>query len=90
MNWPRLIFAIILLVVGGTMIAYNATIFWLIVVRKEPAPSVVPIFGGVIAAAGIAMLPITGSWHWTRVPLVIDWGGFRILLAYWLQQRKRA
>ena len=86
MNWPQLIFAVVLLAIGGTFIAYNAVIFWLTVVRKEGAPSVAPIVGGVIAAVGVAALPIAGSWQWAWVPLVIDWGGFRIFLSHWFSR----
>jgi hypothetical protein len=86
-NWPQLIFAVVLLVVGGAFIAYNAMIFWLTVVQKEDAPSVAPIFGGVIAAVGIVALPVTGSWQWAWIPLLIDWGGFRIFLSHRLWQR---
>ena len=88
-NWPQLIIAVILLIIGGGFIAYNAMIFWLTVVRKEDASSVLPIFGGVIAAAGVAILPVSGSWYWAWVPLVIDWGGFRIFLAHWYAQRSK-
>lgn len=87
MNWPQLIFAVALLLVGGAFIAYNAVIFWLTVVRKEDAPSVAPLFGGIIAAAGVAALPVAGSWQWAWVPLVIDWGGIRIFLSHWLSRR---
>jgi len=86
-NWPQLIFAVALLLVGGAFIAYNAMVFWLTVVRKEHAPSVAPIFGGVIAAAGVVALPVAGTWQWAWVPLVIDWGGFRIFLSQWLSRR---
>ena len=89
MNWPRLIFAAILLIIGGGFIAYNAMIFWLTVVRKELAPSVAPIFGGVIAAAGILVLPVNGSWQWAWVPLVVDWGGFRIFIAHGLNAHSK-
>ena len=87
MNWPRLIFAVALLVIGGALITYNAMVFWLTVVRKDHAPSVAPIFGGVIAAIGVAVLPVTSSWMWAWIPLVIDWGGFRIFVAHWLSGR---
>lgn len=83
MNWPQLIFAVALLVIGGVFIAYNAMVFWLTVVRKDDGPSIAPIFGGLIAAAGIAALPVAGSWHWAWIPLLLDWGGFRILLSHW-------
>lgn len=83
-NWPRFIFAIVLLLIGGVFIAYNAMIFWLTIVRKEEAASVAPVFGGVIAAAGLVVLPVAGSWHWAWVPLLMDWGGFRIFFSHWL------
>jgi hypothetical protein len=68
MNWPQLIFAIALLVIGGAFIAYNALVFWLTAVRKEDATSVAPIVGGVIAAAGVAALQVAGSGLNTTAP----------------------
>lgn len=88
MNWPQLIFAVVLLIVGGTFIAYNAVVFYLTVIRKEQAPSVAPIFGGVIAAVGIAVWPVSGTWMWAWIPLVIDWGGFRIFFSHWWSERR--
>jgi hypothetical protein len=87
MNWVQLIFASALLIVGGVFIAYNATIYWFTVIRKEEAPSAAPIVGGVIAAAGIATLPVTSSWHWAWVALLIDWGGIPGFLYHWLRER---
>ena len=80
MIWPQLIFSAVLLVIGGVMIAFNAVVFWCTVIRKGHASSVLPIFGGVIAAAGIATLPVPESWKWAWVPLVTDWGGLPIFL----------
>ncbi len=74
-SWPRLTFAVTLLIIGGGMIAFNAMVFWLAVVRGGDAPSVAPVFGGVIAATGVAVLPFAGSWQWAWVPLIVDWGG---------------
>ncbi len=85
--WPQMVFGITLLIIGGVFIAYNATIFWLTVVRKEHASSVAPIFGGVIAAAGIAILPVSESWKWLWIPLVIDWGGIPFFLSGWYSTR---
>jgi len=90
MNWPQLIFAVVLLTIGGVLIAYNAMIFWLTVIRKDHAPSVAPIFGGVIAAIGIAVLPVTWGWKWAWVPLVLDWGGIRIFVSHWLSERAKS
>ena len=88
--WPQLTFAVTLLIIGGCFIAYNAMVFWLTVIRQDYAPSVAPILGGVIAATGIVVLPVTGSWHWAWIPLVVDWGGFRILLAGWYEKRVKS
>jgi len=89
-NWVQLVFAVALLLVGGVLIAYNAMIFWLTVVRKEEAPKVAPIVGGVIAAAGIVALPVDGSWTWAWVPLLIDWGGLRIFVSHWMSRRAKS
>ena len=80
-SWPRLTFAVTLLIIGAVIIAFNAMVFWLAVVRGRDAPSVAPVFGGVITAAGVAVLPFAGSWQWAWVPLIFDWGGLPRLLA---------
>jgi hypothetical protein len=82
---PQLTLAVSLLVGGGAVIAMNAMVFWLTLVRRDHASSVVPLVGGALAAAGVALLPFTGSWHWAWLPLLIDWGGLPRFLAalYW-------
>lgn len=87
--WSRLVFSITLLGVGGVFIAYNARAFWLEVVLKEHAPSVLPIFGGIIAGIGIAILPVVGSWKWAWIPLLLDWGGLGMLYSAWLERRTK-
>lgn len=89
-NWPQITFAVTLMIIGGVFVAFNAMVFWLTVVRKGHASSVAPILGGVIAAAGIAFLPVAGSWVWAWVPLVIDWGGFPIFLVGWCTERSES
>ena len=87
--WPRVTLALTLLVIGGAFIVFNAKTFWLTIIRKGHAPSVAPIVGGVIAAAGIVVLPISGSWQWAWTPLVIDWGGLpNIVAACWMGRVK--
>lgn len=86
-NWPQFTFAVTLLIIGGALIAYNAMVFWLTVVCKEEASSIAPIFGGVIAAAGIVILPVSDSWMWLWIPLVMDWGGLPHLLTAWYLAR---
>jgi hypothetical protein len=87
--WPQPTAAITLLVAGGAFIAFNAMIFWETVVRKEHAPSVAPIFGGVLGAAGVALLPFPETWKWAWVPLVLDWGGLPLLIVAWYQRRAK-
>jgi hypothetical protein len=84
--WPRLTAAVSLLIVGGGFIAFNAWIFWQTVIRKAHAPAVAPIFGGIIAAAGVAILPVTGIWKWAWIPLLIDWGGLPMFVAAWYER----
>ncbi|MDH4322893.1 MAG: hypothetical protein OEW90_02005 [Betaproteobacteria bacterium] len=88
-NWPQLIFAAGLPVIGGAFIAYNAMIFWPTVGRKEDAPSVAPIFGGVIAAVGIFVASRR------ELATVLDTAshrlaGFRIFLSHWLSKRAKS
>ena len=88
--WPQMVFAITLLIIGGAFITFNAMIFWFTVVRKENASSVAPIFGGIFAAIGIAILPVSESWKWLWVPLAIDWGGLPFFLSGWYSKRMKS
>lgn len=88
-NWPRPVFAATLLAVGTGFIVYNARVFWLTVVRKGEASSAAPIFGGIIAAAGVALLPLEGSWKWAWLPPLLDWGGLPMLLYHGIVRRAR-
>jgi hypothetical protein len=87
--WPQSTFAVTLLIIGGAFIAFNAMVFWLTVVRRGKASSIAPIVGGVIAAAGIVILPVSESWKWFWVPLVIDWGGLPHFLTVWYVAREK-
>jgi len=88
--WPQITFAITLLIIGSAFIAYNGLIFWLTIVRKEEASSIAPIFGGIFAAIGIAILPISESWKFSWIPLVIDWGGIPFFLSGWYSTRVKS
>lgn len=72
---PRLTLAVTLLLIGSAFIAFNAMILVGRIRGHVDGPSVAPIFGGVIAGIGVAMLPLSGAWHWAWVPLLLDWGG---------------
>jgi len=84
-DWGRLIFSLALLVGGSFAIVVNGWIFWETVIKNQPAPSPVPIVGGIIAAVGIAILPLSGAWMWAWIPIVIDWGGLPAILVAWRQ-----
>ena len=86
---PRLTLVVVLLGIGGVFIAYNARIFWIEVILKEHSQSVLPIVGGILAGAGIALLPESDSWKWAWIPLLIDWGGLPSLVGVWYEQRSR-
>ena len=81
--WPGITLGVTFIIIGSVAIAYNAMIFWQTVVCKGHASSMVPIVGGIFAAMGIMFLPITESWKWAWIPLVIDWGGLPSFLAWW-------
>jgi hypothetical protein len=81
MDWIRLVCGVALIALGAVPIAYNAMIFWATVVRKGRAPSVAPFIGGLVAAGGVACLPVAGGWMWAWVPMVLDWGCLPYLAA---------
>lgn len=87
---PRLVSAITLLGIGTAFISYNAMIFWSEVIRKDHASSVIPIFGGILAGIGIALLPVAGIWKWAWIPLLVDWGGVGMIYSVWKERRSGA
>lgn len=77
---PRITLAVTCLLIGGAFMVFNAMVFAQSVFGNGEGPSVAPIFGGLIAAAGVALLPIEGAWHWFWIPLMLDWGGLPMFL----------
>ena len=77
---PRLTLAVTLLFIGGAFMLFNASVFVRSVFGRGEGPSVAPIFGGVFAAIGVALLPIDGAWYWAWIPLFLDWGGLPMFL----------
>ncbi len=59
------------------------------VLRPQLVFAITSLFGGMIAAAGVARLPLPGASKWAWIPLVIDWGGLPMLLAAWLTERQK-
>lgn len=78
-----------LLLLGGILAASNARLFWRAHVRKEQgAPSMIPIVGGLLGAAGAAIVPALKAWAW--LPPLLDPGcGFYVALAIWVSARGR-
>ncbi len=65
--------------------ALNATVFWNDAVLKKPAPSWIPLLGGVFAAIGLVMLPYPRIRVFWWLPFLLDYGcvpGFAYT-AYW-------
>lgn len=84
---PQLILAVTLLLIGSGVIAFNAAIVWYTVIRKEKhASSIVPVVGGIAAAGGIALLPLTGTWQWAWIPLLLDCGGLPMFLCAFIEK----
>ncbi len=77
---PRLTFAVTLLLIGSAFIVFNAMIFLGRLRGQVDGPSVAPVFGGLFAATGVALLPVEGAWHWAWIPLLLDWGGLPMFL----------
>lgn len=77
---PQLTFAVTLLIIGVFFISFNAMVFWIDIVCGRHAPAVAPIVGGIIASAGIVIMPLDNAWHWFWVPLLLDWGGIPLFL----------
>ena len=68
-----------LLLVGG----YVSLMNWMVIVnwlRTRKHSSWIPLFGGVLAMLGVALIPIAGARSYWWLPLVIDWGCFPGLL----------
>ena len=94
---PRLTLAVTLLLIGSGFIVFNAMILLGRLRGQVEGPSVAPVFGGLFAATGVALLPVEGAWHWAWVPLLLDWGGLPMFLYggarclwAWVSGRRRA
>ena len=85
---PRVTLAVTLVVIGGTFIAFNGMVFWVTMVRQGHGPAVAPVFGGIIAAGGIVVLPVDGVWKWAWIPLALDWGGPPMFIVWGVRRTK--
>ncbi len=59
------------------------------VLRPQLVFAITSLFGGIIAAGGVARLALPGASKWAWIPLVIDWGGLPMLLGAWLTERQK-
>ncbi len=70
MDWAL---AAVLLLVGGYVIIMNWAIVFHWLVKKKHS-SWAPLVGGVLAAVGLANLPVEAVAKYWYVPLIIDYG----------------
>jgi hypothetical protein len=70
MDW---LLSVALLLVGGFVIIMNWTIVFYALFKKKYS-SWAPLVGGVLAAVGLAILPMAGVAKYWYVPLIIDYG----------------
>ncbi len=71
----RSVLALVLFVLGAYVITINCWIFYRTMIRRQHAPSVVPILGGIFGVGALlaAPIPVVHAWWW--LPLLLDWGG---------------
>ncbi len=64
----------VLLLVSCWLCALNASVFWRIFVRKEHAPSWIPLLGGTLGAFGLGVIPVELAHRLCFLPLLLDYG----------------
>lgn len=85
-NPGRTILGSVCFLIGAAVVAAN---LWIMgqEIRGKRAPSPVPLFGGLLAAFGIAILPIGHARALALAPIVLDWGGVLGLAASIVRRR---
>jgi len=66
--------AVLLLVIAAWLIALNWWSFYLSFIRKMKAPSWIPLLGGLLAWAGVSLIPDREMWAVGWIALILDWG----------------
>ena len=84
--WPRITLGATFIIVGLIPLAYNAMVFWETVITRGSGPSAVPLVGGVAVGMGMLLLPIENAWHWAWIPLLLDWGGLPVMMAWMIKE----
>jgi len=64
----------VLLLLSSWLCALNAGVFWKLFVRKEEAPSWIPLVGGVLGVFGLGVIPIELAHRLCWLPLLLDYG----------------
>jgi hypothetical protein len=80
MLWLRWSVGLLLLALSGHLIVLNASVFWISHIQRRRSPSWIPLLGGVLGAAALAILPVPAVHPWWWVPFLIDWGSVPGLL----------
>ncbi len=69
-----------LLLFGSYMAIMNWAVFVNNYVLKKQWTSAVPLIGGVAGAVGVLSLPIDGTWRYSWIPLLLDWGSIPVIM----------
>src|SRR5215467_1716281 len=73
--------ALIILVLAGYCILFNAVVAFRSAVLRRRRISLVPLVGGLSGAAGLWLVPVKGSLYWLWSPVVVDIGCLPLVLA---------
>ena len=58
----------------------NAWVLFVDLRGDSDPPSSIPLFGGLMGAAGLWLMPVEGAAHWFWLPLVLDYGCAPVML----------
>jgi hypothetical protein len=64
----------VLLLASFCICAFNAGVFWKLIVRKVEAPSWIPLLGGVLGVFGLGAIPVDLAHRLCLLPLLLDYG----------------
>lgn len=70
----RLGASVVLLIVFFWLSLLNWSVAWRRLVRRQQAPSWIPLLGGSLGALGVVALPLPGVARLWWLPLLLDWG----------------
>ena len=82
----RLVLGSILALLGGGVVTLNMRTM-VCDLRGQRPPSPVPILAGILAAIGLAILPVRHAFLLAPIPIVLDYGGFLGMLSGLIRRR---